>query len=130
MRNCIMDGASRVLRLKMRPDTPQTYEYVQLDGLTGSADRFMYIKPWTQFFDLQGREEVPVSVGRQFKISNIDLQCRIFADLALTEHDALKNFTFRNLNITADDGKLEQGLFDGLTLENVKMNNQMLQKQP
>ncbi len=126
MRNCIMDGAARVLRLKMRPDTPQTYEYVLLDGLTGSADRFMYIKPWTQFFDLQGREEVPKSIGRHFEFRHIDLQCRIFADLALTEHDSLSDFAFRNLNITADDGQLDQRLFDGLTLDNVVVNGTQL----
>ena len=126
MRNCKMDGAARVLRLKMRPDTPQTYEHVLIDGLTGTADRFMFIKPWTQFFDLQGREEVPESTGRHFEFRNIDLQCRIFADMALTEYDHLADFSFSNLNIIAVDGNLDPALFDGLKLNNVKVNGQLL----
>jgi hypothetical protein len=44
----------------MRPDTPQQYEYILVEDITGDADHFLYIKPWTQFFDLKDRKDIPV----------------------------------------------------------------------
>lgn len=60
MRNCRVQEASRLLWLKMRPDTPQLYEYILVENIKGQAHSFIYVKPWTQFFDLKGRSEVPL----------------------------------------------------------------------
>ncbi len=61
MRNCHVSEAERLLWLKMRPDTPQMYEYVTVENVKGQAHSMIYAKPWTQFFDLKGRADVPLS---------------------------------------------------------------------
>lgn len=70
LRNSEVEGASRVLWLKMRPDTPQRYEHILIDGIKGEAKYFFYVRPWTQFFDLKGREDIPMSYGEHITVRN------------------------------------------------------------
>lgn len=85
MRNCYVNEATRVLWLKMRPDTPQLYEYITVENIKGQANSLIYVKPWTQFFDLQGRKDIPLSYSDNITLKNIDLKCNVFYDVAITE---------------------------------------------
>lgn len=122
MRNCIVSEAKRVLWLKMRPDTPQKYEFISLENISGHAKSLIYIKPWRQFFDLKGREDVPLSYSDNISLKNIDFKCETFFDVAITEYDNLSNFTFENLTIEAENGDLDKTLISGLTMKNVMVN--------
>ena len=82
LRDCHIDGANRILWLKMRPDTPQRYEYITVQNITGSATRFLYVHPWTQFFDLKGREDIPYSTSAFVTIKDIDMECKTFLDVS------------------------------------------------
>jgi len=127
MRNCKVNGPSRVFWLKNRGDTPQLYEYILVENITGKADRLLFAKPWTQFFDLQGRDKPLLSTSNQVVFRNIELTCQIFADIEISEYDKLKNFTFENLNITAEKGELNKSLIEGLTLKNVVVNGKLIE---
>jgi hypothetical protein len=126
VRNCRMDGAAKVLWLKMRGDTPQFYEYITAENISGKADRMIYAKPWTQFFDLQGKEKPPVSVCENIILRNITLDCNMFADIDLSDRDFLKNFTFEDLEITAKNGILKRELFQGISVRNVRVNGKII----
>lgn len=52
-------GVHNVLRLKLRPDTPQHYQYVAVEDVSGTADIFFRMDTWMQFFDLKGRQGLP-----------------------------------------------------------------------
>lgn len=82
LRRCHIEGADRILWLKMRPDTPQRYEYITVEDITGSATRVLFVHPWTQFFDLKGREDIPYSTSAHVTLRRIDMQCRTFLDMA------------------------------------------------
>lgn len=56
-----MKNASNVLWLKMRPDTPQHYEYVTVENFTGHCKNFLLVRPWTQFFKPEQRDDMPLS---------------------------------------------------------------------
>ena len=127
MRHCKVNGPSRVFWLKNRGDTPQLYEYILVENITGKADRLLFAKPWTQFFDLQGRETPLLSTSNQVVFRNIELTCQIFADIEISEYDKLKNFTFENLKITAEKGELNKSLIEGLTLKNVVINGKLIE---
>jgi len=127
MRNCKVNGPSRVFWLKNRGDTPQLYEYILVENIKGKADRLLFAKPWTQFFDLQGRETPLLSTSNQVVFRNIELTCQIFADIEISEYDKLKNFTFENLKITAEKGELNKSLIEGLTLKNVVVNGKLIE---
>ena len=81
LRRCHVEGADRILWLKMRPDTPQRYEYIRVEDITGSATRVIFVHPWTQFFDLKGREDIPYSTSAYVTLRNLTMTCRTFLDM-------------------------------------------------
>ncbi|WP_157206268.1 rhamnogalacturonidase [Mariniflexile maritimum] len=119
MRNCTVNNAQRLLWLKMRPDTPQKYEFITVENIKGSAKSMIFVKPWTQFFDLKGREEVPLSYCDHITMRNIEFECDVFYDMKITEYDRLSNFTFENLKVKAKNADYDKSIIDGLTLKNV-----------
>ncbi|WP_339874932.1 glycosyl hydrolase family 28 protein [uncultured Algoriphagus sp.] len=126
MRNIKVRDAVRLLWLKMRPDTPQHYEYITVENITGQVHSFIYVKPWTQFFDLKGKEEVPLSFSDHITMKNIDLECDIFFDVAITEHDRLSDFTFENLNISTGKPDFEPDFVKDFEVKNVVVNGKKL----
>ena len=75
LRNCEASGTNRLLWLKMRPDTPQRYSHILVENVSGKVSNVLYIKPWTQFFDLKGRTDLPISVAEDIRIQKCTLRC-------------------------------------------------------
>lgn len=123
VRRCVVNDAKRLLWLKMRPDTPQNYEYILVEDITGDASSFLYIKPWTQFFDLKGEKDIPLSYSSNVTMRNITLKCNVFFDVRQSDQYRLSNFTFENLDIQADKNlELPTEFITGFNLKNVKVN--------
>ncbi len=118
LRNITFDKAHRVLWLKMRPDTPQHYEYIRLENLKGNCGSFLVVKPWTQFYKLEDRPDMPLSVANDVTIQNVNVECSNFFDVALSDKYALRNFSF--LNSTVKDKK---HAFDANMITNTKVSN-------
>ena len=76
LRGSSVDGADRLVWLKMRPDTPQRYADILVEGVKGKVRNIVYAKPWTQFFDLKGRKDIPLSVAENICIQKCTLKCR------------------------------------------------------
>lgn len=127
MRNCHITNAMRVLWLKMRPDTPQKYEFVSVENITGYAYSLIYVKPWTQFFDLKGRKDVPLSFCDHITLKNINLKCDVFFDVKPGEYDKLSKFNFENLDITAKNADFDKTFVQDFSLHNVGVNKKMIQ---
>ena len=127
MRRCQIDEAKRVLWLKMRPDTPQLYEYITVENISGNAYSLMYVKPWTQFFDLKGRKDVPLSYSQNITLKNIKLKCSVFFDVDPGEHDRLSTFNFENLDITATNATCNKALVTNFSLTHVMVNGKEIQ---
>lgn len=122
LRRCTINRASRLLWLKMRADTPQNYEYIRVEDIKGSATSFLYVKPWTQFFDLKDRKDIPKSYSSHVTMRNIDFDCDVFFNVSASDQYELKDFTFENLNIRAKDGKYDPSVIPASTWTNVKVN--------
>jgi polygalacturonase len=127
MRNCKIEGASRLLWLKMRPDTPQRYEYIRVEDIKGSAKTCLAIFAWKQFFDLKGRPDVPLSYGDHVTLKNIDLKCDTFYGVENDPNVRLSNFTFENLNIEATKTAVDKSLIKGITFKNVFVNKKAVE---
>ncbi|MDI9877858.1 rhamnogalacturonidase [Flectobacillus longus] len=122
MRNCYVNEATRVLWLKMRPDTPQLYEYILVENVKGNSHSLLFVKPWKQFFDLQGRKDVPLSYSDHVTLKNIEVKCDIFYDVAVSEYDKLSNFTFENFKVESKNPAIDKSVVKGFTLKNVVVN--------
>lgn len=121
LRNIKVDGASRVLWLKMRPDTPQHYEYVTVENIMGSASSVLVVRPWTQFFK-PGDRELPPSVCNNITMRNIDMKCKTFFDVGKSDKYQLKDFKFENLCITCSkNSAFDQSIIDGVITKNISI---------
>jgi polygalacturonase len=127
MRNCHITNAMRVLWLKMRPDTPQKYEFVSVENIDGYAYSLIYVKPWKQFFDLKGRKDVPLSYCDNISLKNINLKCEVFFDVSPGEYDKLSKFEFENLNIMAKNAAYDKTFVQDFKLTNVKVNGKTIE---
>lgn len=120
LRRIKVNKADRLLWLKMRPDTPQNYEYITVENIQGNVGSFIYIHPWTQFFNLNGREDMPMSYGSNILMRNIELQCKTFFNVKRADEQyLLKDFTFENLKLKAENKSCDRSAVDGFVWHNV-----------
>lgn len=123
LRRCQLDHCNRLLWLKMRPDTPQKYEYITVEDISGHANHFLYIRPWTQFFDLKDRKDIPISYGQNVTMRNIDLECQHFFNVKSSDQYVLSDFTFENIKVKATaNGDIDSTLIRNFVINNVIVN--------
>ena len=95
MRRIQVDKAERLLWLKMRPDTPQLYEYITVEDISGNVHYGLYIKPWTQFYDLKDRKDIPMSYADHVTMRRLNLDCEKEQEVSeKPEQYILTNFVF------------------------------------
>ena len=124
LRNCHADNASRVLWLKMRPDTPQHYEYVTVENITGQTGSFLVVRPWTQFFQPEDRADMPLSVCNNIVMRNIQMSCKNFFDVGGSDKYALRDFTFENINVTDQKKAFTRDIIQNTVVKNVRINGE------
>lgn len=119
LRRCKVTDASRVLWLKMRPDTPQHYEYVTVENLEGSCGSFLVVRPWTQFFKPEDREDMPLSTCNNIVMRNINMDCNNFFDVGASDKYQLKDFTFENITVRDKKKAFDASVIEGCTVKNL-----------
>lgn len=122
LRRIHVKAATRVLWLKMRPDTPQHYEYVTVENITGQCGSFLVVRPWTQFFKPEDRKDMPLSQCNNITIRNIQMNTKNFFDVGTSDKYRLTDFTFENVNV-----RDEKHAFDSTLIENCKSVNVNIQ---
>lgn len=104
MKDCKFDGTYHVLLFKMRPDTPQQYRNVLVDGADGTVRTAVEVQTWTQFFNKVERDPMPVSLVDNVTFRNAHLKCtRNFYRDRKTDDYILSNFTFTDIVAESPD---------------------------
>lgn len=120
LRRIKVSEANNLLWLKMRPDTPQQYEYVTVEDIEGYGKNFILVAPWTQFYDLKGRESTPMSYSDHITMRNIKFDCNVFFNVNQQESQYhLSNFTFENLDIKANKKDFHTEYVENFKVKNV-----------
>lgn len=120
VRRIKISDAYNLLWLKMRPDTPQHYEYITVEDIEGSVRNFINIHPWKQFFDLKDRKDVPLSYANNITMKNCNCECEIYFDVEEDKKQyILSDFTFENLNIRAKSDRFSGDMIDNVTVNSV-----------
>lgn len=123
IRRVKINKAGNLLWLKMRPDTPQKYEYITVEDIEGEFTHFLDINPWMQFFDLKGREDIPLSYAENITMRNCRCKCDVFFAVKPDESQyKLKNFVFENLDVEADVNGFDENAFENVRVENVNIS--------
>jgi alpha-L-rhamnosidase len=121
VKRCITRGPT-VLRLKLRPDTPQQYEKVRMSDITMENGGVIFkVSPWTQYFDLKGQEP-PKALVRNVKISNIRGSGNSFGEISGHSKTEIMDIYIKNANLTLKTTDFKLGDVKGLKFKNVKVN--------
>lgn len=122
VRNVVVNGRTNLLTLKLRPDTPQNYHDIVIDGVTvNGTGRILRVEPWLQFFDTQGQPPRPSHV-RDITIRNVKGSYRTMGALRPNEIDTIANVTLENIDLTLAEETFVLGPVDGFHLKNVTVN--------
>ncbi len=122
LRRCQVRRAWNLLWCKLRPDTPQLYEHVAVEGITGEVRSFINIHPWTQFFDLKGRTDKPVSTVQNITLRDCECSCKTFFDVVSDPSQyILRDFTLERLRVTAETDGRRDGLVCGMHCSEVQV---------
>jgi alpha-L-rhamnosidase len=120
--NCRVTGHLPLVRIKVRPDTPQHYEDIHYRNITLAGDGAIFeFRPWTQFFDLQGQPP-PKSVVKNVTVSDIKGSFGSFGKITGNPETTISDLTLENIEVTLKSEKLEVGKVTNLTTKNVMVN--------
>lgn len=115
-----------VVRLKMRPDTPQTYEDIHFNNIVLEGyGKLLSIEPWTQYFDLKGHPR-PNSVVRNITARNITGSYESIGSIKPHDHVKVSDITLENINLTLKNDRLRLGEVENLVIKNVIVNGKPL----
>ena len=79
------------------------------------------VAPWTQFYDLKGRESTPMSYSDHITMRNINFVCDVFFNVQQKEEQYhLSNFVFENLNVTAKNTDFHPEYIENFTIKNIR----------
>lgn len=124
IRRIKVSDSINLLWLKFRPDTPQNYEYILAEDIEGYTQNFININPWTQFFDLKGRKDIPLSYGNNITIRNCRCDCKTFFFVSDNiEQYKLSDFTFEDLFIEAENMDFDYSFIKDMKVRNVIIEN-------
>lgn len=101
MRNCHLKADCSLLRLKMRPDTYQTYENITVENISGRCGTMVEILPWKQFFTLEGTNEKPFGQINNVTLRNIHIDCNSLGVIAANVGDKVSDFLIENVAVKA-----------------------------
>ena len=123
VRRIRVENIMQLLHLKLRPDTPQHYEYITIEDVEGSIEgNFINVNPWTQFFDLKGRTDKPVSKVERVTIRNCKCTCDCFFNVYKDEKQyTMSAFNLENLQICAKEQGNTYDVIDDIMVENVNV---------
>jgi hypothetical protein len=76
----------------MRPDTPQHYEYITVENITGHCGRFLFVHPWTQFYKPEKRDDMPLSQCNHIVMRNIQVETPVMLDVEPSDKYKLIDF--------------------------------------
>ena len=133
MENCKLVGTERncVLKLKVRPDTPEIYQNITarnitVDNLTATL---ISIEAWRQYFDLQGQPP-PAQLIDRITLANITGTLSGFGRIDGPDKSTVQNITLQNIDIKATNPRAVINNVKNLKLKNVKINGAALAVPP
>jgi len=111
-----------LLRLKLRPDTPQAYSDITVRDITlNGGGNLIAVAPWTQYFDLQGHKP-PTSSVHDVTFSDIHGTCASFGSIRGNPGDTIERITFENIDVKVNNPRPQLSTVRDLVINNVKIN--------
>jgi alpha-L-rhamnosidase len=119
--HCTVNGKVNVLRLKLRPDTPQLYEDIHIRDITlnTTGGQIINCAPWKQYFDLRGQPP-PQSAIHNVTFNTIRGHGGAFGQIAGNPgQSTIRDLSFENVNVQLLDPALKIGSVTNIKVKNV-----------
>jgi alpha-L-rhamnosidase len=119
---CTTKNKLPVIRLKLRPDTPQHYENIHARDITLEGEGPIFaVASWKQYFDLKGQPE-PKSIVRNISVTGVKGSYGSFGKINGNANSEISDILVKDADLTLKDPKFEAGDIKGLRFENVVVN--------
>lgn len=123
VRRIRVSDSANLLWLKMRPDTPQHYEYITVADIEGRINNFINVNPWTQFCNLKGHKDIALSRADHIVMKNCSCECDVYFNVkADAKQYSLSDFVFENLQIKARENRFSKDMIQNVSVKNVVIN--------
>ena len=111
-----------LVRLKLRPDTPQHYEDIHFRNITfNSRGDLFSLQPWTQYFDLQGHA-APSQLVEKVTVENVTGTAGGFGRIKGPAKSTIRGITLKNIDVTLKNPDVTIENVEGLKMEHVRVN--------
>ena len=130
--NIKVTSSNNLVRLKLRPDTPQLYEDIHYRGVTldNAGGNILQVRPWTQYFDLKGQPP-PKSVVRNVTISNVRGSYGSFGILQGNPGQTeIGDITLKNIDVRLTNEQFKVVDVKNLKVEKVNVNGKPFSLKP
>lgn len=125
IKRCITRGPT-VLRLKLRPDTPQQYENLTMEDITmENGGSIFKVSPWTQYFDLKG-QEAPSALVHNINISRVRGSGGSFGEITGHAKTIIKDILVKDVDVQLKSMDFKVGDVQNLRFKNVKVNGKRM----
>lgn len=125
--NCQVSANMVFVMLKLRPDTPQTYENIHFRNITfdNPGGRLIYVAPWTQYRDLKGQPP-PKATVRNLSFTGFKGKFGMFGSITPNVgQTTISDITFKDFDVELPAARAKLGVAEGVTnvkFDNVKVN--------
>jgi hypothetical protein len=82
---------------------------------------FLVVRPWTQFFKPEDREDMPLSQCNNIYFKNINMTCKNFFDVGKSDKYRLVDFSFENINVVDQKKAFDPQLIENCSVRNVEI---------
>ncbi len=128
LKDCKFEDTYHVLLFKMRPDTPQQYRNVLVDGARGRVRNGVEVQTWRQFFNKTDRDPMPPSGVDNVTVRNAHLDCtREFYRDRKTDDYTLTNFTFENISASDPSDNFDTSNINNCKVTDVEINGVLIE---
>ena len=93
-----------------------------MSDIKGQCGSFLVVRPWTQFFKPEEREDMPLSRCNNIYIRNIDMKTKNFFDVGTSDKYRLIDFSFENVNVADEKDAFDASMIEGTKVKNVVIN--------
>lgn len=127
VRDCRVGAGIPIVRLKLRPDTPQLYENFVIENIVAEGAQAIFdVKPWTQFFDLQGHDP-PRSTVRNVVVRGLSGSVLSLGELRGNQGDLIEDIYLEDVDLQAEKPRLRTDVPGQITAHNVSVNGETWQ---
>ena len=90
-----------------------------MESIEGNCGSFLVVRPWTQFFKPEDREDMPLSTCNNIVMRNINMNCKNFFDVGKSDKYHLTDFVFENINVRDEKKAFDASLIDNCVVKNL-----------